>query len=127
MDRCPMGDRARFPRRVFDRGVDPDARFSLANERTLLAWIRTALALTAGGVALEALSLPLQPGLRLAASLTLLGMGVLVPLGAWWHWVGVESALRHARPLPAPWLGLPVALGVVVVSALVLAGVVVGR
>lgn len=32
--------------------LDPDVRFLLANERTLLAWIRTALAVVAGGVAL---------------------------------------------------------------------------
>ena len=31
----------------------PDYRFSLANERTLLAWLRTALALIAGGVAMR--------------------------------------------------------------------------
>ena len=36
------------PRRV---GRDPDYRFTLANERTFLAWIRTALALSAGGLA----------------------------------------------------------------------------
>lgn len=32
--------------------LDVDARFLLANERTLLAWIRTALAVLAGGIAL---------------------------------------------------------------------------
>lgn len=41
----------RFPRRVFGEGQEPDARFSLANERTFLAWIRTSMALLAGGVA----------------------------------------------------------------------------
>jgi hypothetical protein len=30
---------------------EPDYRFTFANERTFLAWIRTALALIAGGVA----------------------------------------------------------------------------
>ena len=32
-------------------GKTPDYRFTLANERTFLAWIRTALALMAGAVA----------------------------------------------------------------------------
>lgn len=35
--------------------LDPDVRFLLANERTLLAWIRTSLAVLAGGVALTQL------------------------------------------------------------------------
>lgn len=50
---------ARFPQSVYGQGEEPDARFSLANERTFLAWIRTSLALIAGGVALEAFDLPL--------------------------------------------------------------------
>jgi putative membrane protein len=56
---------ARFPRWVCGEGSEPDPRFTLANERTFLAWIRTALALPAGGVALEALTVSLLPGLRL--------------------------------------------------------------
>jgi uncharacterized membrane protein YidH (DUF202 family) len=73
---------ARFPRWVYGEGSEPDPRFTLANERTFLAWIRTALALTAGGVALEALTVPLLPGLRLAASLLLLVLGLAAVLGA---------------------------------------------
>jgi uncharacterized membrane protein YidH (DUF202 family) len=73
---------ARFPRWVCGEGSEPDPRFTLANERTFLAWIRTALALTAGGVALEALTVPLLPGLRLAASLLLLVLGLAAVLGA---------------------------------------------
>ncbi len=38
------------------KNLDPDVRFLLANERTLLAWIRTALAILAGGIALIQLS-----------------------------------------------------------------------
>src|SRR3712207_6999563 len=50
---------------------EPDPRFSLANERTYLAWVRTALALVAAGVALDALADDMQPDLRLAASVLL--------------------------------------------------------
>jgi putative membrane protein len=39
------------------QGQEPDYRFSLANERTFLAWIRTALAILASGVALDQLVL----------------------------------------------------------------------
>ena len=66
--------RARFPRHVFEAGTEPDPRFTLANGRAFLAWIRTALALVAAGVALEALALPLQPALRFTASMILLAL-----------------------------------------------------
>ena len=47
-----MSERGWFTRRVFPTGGEPDPRFTLANERTFLAWIRTALGLLAGGIAL---------------------------------------------------------------------------
>ncbi|MGQ4496305.1 YidH family protein [Dermabacteraceae bacterium P13101] len=75
---------SRFPARVYRHGSEPDARFSLANERTFLAWLRTSLALIAGGVALETLGLGINPSHRLAASLILIvcGGGDGVGLGA---------------------------------------------
>jgi len=58
---------SRFPARLYREGSEPDPRFSLANERTFLAWLRTALALLAAGVALEALEIPEDPTLRFTA------------------------------------------------------------
>src|SRR5690242_12758931 len=54
----------RWPRWVYDAGDEPDYRFSFANERTFLAWIRTALALIAGGVGLHAIQLSMSPTLQ---------------------------------------------------------------
>jgi putative membrane protein len=117
------GPATRFPRRVFGVGQEPDPRFTLANERTFLAWIRTALALIASGVALEAFSLPIQPTLRLLASLILLGLGLLVPVLAWTTWGKVERALRRGAPLPGSRVALPLVIGVAAVAALLIAGV----
>ena len=113
-----MNDR-RFPQSVFSRGTEPDARFTLANERTFLAWVRTALALIASGVALEVLGLDLHAGMRLAASLVLVGIGILTPLLAWVEWMRTEQSLREGRPLPTS------PLGVVLGAAVTLAGVLV--
>lgn len=114
--------RTRFPARVYGAGTEPDARFSLANERTFLAWVRTSLALVALGAALEALEPPVHAGLRLSASLVLLVLGVLAPVQAWRGWTGAERALREGRPLPAPVLAGPVAAGTVVAGMLLVAG-----
>lgn len=118
-------DDRRFPRGVYARGSEPDARFSLANERTFLAWVRTALALLAGGVALEALDLPVEPHLRLAASVLLLALGIAAPVQAWFGWARAERALRERRPLPAPALSGPLAAGVALAGVLVLVGLLV--
>jgi putative membrane protein len=111
--------RGRFPAWVYGTGDEPDPRFTLANERTYLAWIRTALALTAGGVALEALGLPLQPGLRLTASGILVILGAIVPLLAWSTWGTIERAMRNGTPLPGSRVSLPVGVGVSLVALLI--------
>jgi len=108
-------ERSRFPRAVYRHGEEPDARFTFANERTFLAWIRTALALVAGGVALELLGLDLQPQLKLAASLLLIAAGIATPALAWVNWVRSERAMRLAVPLPGSLLAP--AMGIVVTAA----------
>jgi putative membrane protein len=116
----------RFPRWVFGAGDEPDARFSLANERTFLAWIRTSLALSAAGVALEAIDLPVTPALLDASALLLVFLGVLAPVLAWLRWAALERGIRLARPLPAPLLGPVLAVGITVASLLLLVGLLVG-
>ena len=121
-----MSDR-RFPRRVFGEGDEPDARFTLANERTFLAWVRTALALLAGAVAVHAPAVGLDPWVSTAASLVLLTVAAVAIGQSWRRWRRVELAIRTGRPLPgfagpalvAAMLGLliaAVAVGVVVVA-----------
>ncbi|MGV8966657.1 MAG: YidH family protein [Cellulomonas sp.] len=114
----------RFPGRVYRHGTEPDARFSLANERTFLAWIRTSLALLGGGVALESLALGMHPGFRLAASVVLILTGMLTPLQAWIGWSRTERALRLGTALPAAMFALPIGIAVVVVGVLVFLGLV---
>lgn len=122
----PERTRRHFPKSVFGVGRDPDVRFSLANERTFLAWIRTSLALLAGGVALESLALGMQPGLRLAASIILIVTGIFAAVQSWIGWTGTERALRTGDSLPPPQLTLPTVLAVVVAGLLVLIGVFLG-
>lgn len=112
----------RFPASVFGVGDEPDARFTLANERTFLAWSRTALAMIAGGVALEALALDLQPQLRLAASLLLVVAGIVLAPAAYLDWMRTERALRRAAPLPGSRMSVAVAVVVAVVGALIALG-----
>lgn len=115
----------RFPRFVYGAGSEPDARFSLANERTFLSWIRTGLAMSAAGVALEAVNLPIAAGLRLASALILVCLGVATPLLAWLRWASLERGIRLSRPLPSPLLGPLLTVGTAVASALVLIGLVI--
>jgi len=122
MARAPEDRPRRFPRRVYAHGQEPDPRFSLANERTFLAWVRTSLALLAAGVALEALALPVDAELRLASATVFVVLGLLAAAQAWLGWARAEVAMRRGRPLPAPSLAPVVAGGVVLASALLVVG-----
>lgn len=93
---------SRFPRSVYSVGQDPDPRFSLANERTFLSWIRTSLAFVAAGVALEAVNLPMHQAARITATVVFLLLAIIVPLYAWVQWSRNERALRQNKPPKAP-------------------------
>lgn len=112
-------------RRLFPDGTEPDARFTLANERTFLAWIRTALAFIAAGVAIEAFTLgSLPPSGRKACAAAVIVVGVLIAAGAGFRWWRVETAMRRNAPLPVPGLipllAVAAASGAVVATVLVL-------
>uniref|UniRef100_UPI00333FAAA9 YidH family protein n=1 Tax=Castellaniella defragrans TaxID=75697 RepID=UPI00333FAAA9 len=101
-------------RRWQDEGVDPDYRFSLANERTFLAWLRTALALLAGAMLVHQFATRLQPQwVNLALSLALVVSSALLSLGAFLRWKGNEIAMRRGRPLPRSMLLLLVTVAVI--------------
>ncbi|MDR2254784.1 MAG: DUF202 domain-containing protein [Arthrobacter sp.] len=119
----PVRDDA-LGRRLFPDGEEPDARFTLANERTFLAWIRTALAFVAAGVAIEAFTLgSLPPGVRKGFAVAVIAVGVLIAVGAGFRWWRVETAMRRKRPLPVP--GIVPLLGVVAAAGAVVAAVLV--
>jgi putative membrane protein len=107
----------RRPRSVYGVGEDPDPRFSLANERTALAAIRTSLAVIAGGVATAALvQLDVLPGALRTIAVVLCALGGLMALSSIRRWRRVERALRLREPLPAPEILSPAALVVAVVA-----------
>ncbi|QIA66166.1 DUF202 domain-containing protein [Vibrio astriarenae] len=83
-----------------DEGTAPDYRFSLANERTYLAWIRTSLALLAGAIALDQLTPDLaNPTIRLIISCFLCVCSGLVAIYAYRRWSLNEQAMRHNKEL----------------------------
>jgi putative membrane protein len=100
---------------------EPDYRFTLANERTLLAWVRTALALDAAGLGVVRFAPELGwPGSREAVG------GVLVLLGTATAWSGyrrflaTDRAIRAGDPLPAAAAPRVLAAALAVISLAVL-------
>lgn len=84
----------------YTQGKEPDYRFSLANERTYLAWIRTALALLAGAIAIDHFFLSTAPGLlRLSLSILLCLSSSTIAIFAYHRWQSNENAMRKQSSL----------------------------
>jgi len=114
-------------RRALD-GLDPDGldyRMSLAAERTYLAYVRTALALLAAGVAVVgALPDAGHESLRRAAGVVLVLTGLAVAGTARQRWRAVDDAMRRGAALPHGMTPTVVTIGVLAAGALALALVV---
>jgi putative membrane protein len=96
-----------------DQGLD--YRFTLANERTFLAWIRTALALIAGGVAVVQLVPALSiPGIRHGLGMVLTAAGGVLAVLAVQRWRRVQAAMYEGVELPRSLM--PVLLGGAIVA-----------
>lgn len=97
-----MTDRAQLTGVGRDKDQEPDARFTFANERTFLAWHRTALALVVAGLAIIQL-LPPFPGApwgRHLLAVPLIGLGAVVSVASYLEWTRDQRALRRGDPLP---------------------------
>jgi putative membrane protein len=98
-------------------GKDPDYRFTLANERTFLAWIRTALSLLAGGVLLVQFATKLTPrSMVQATAIALAALAGGVSAMAYRRWRANEIAMRHGRSLPGTALILLTAVAMAVLA-----------
>jgi putative membrane protein len=103
-----------FPPDPRHAGSEPDYRFTLANERTFLAWIRTALALAAAGLGAFTL-LGELPGDEL------LGIGLLATsfgtsAVSYRRWALAEAAIRRDEPLPRSRLPMALSLTVTMIA-----------
>ena len=106
-------------------GTEPDARFTFANERTFLAWSRTALALVVAGLGVVQL-LPPFPGVpagRHLLGVPLIVLGAVLAVAAYAEWVRNQRALRRGEPLPTsimPWILAATITGIAIIAAAVL-------
>jgi putative membrane protein len=107
-----------------DDGTEPDPRFTFANERTFLAWSRTALALVVAGLGIVQLlpPFPRVPWGRHVLGVPLIVFGAIVALTAYSEWTRSQRAMRHGLPLPKsvmPTLLTAIIATMAVVSAIV--------
>jgi putative membrane protein len=103
-----------------DQGTEPDARFTLANERTFLAWSRTALALVVGGLAIAQLLPPFKGvpwGRPVIATPLILG-GAIVSVLSYLEWKANQRALRFGAPLRRSQLPKILAFTITVIALL---------
>jgi putative membrane protein len=99
--------------------VDVDPRITFASERTFLAWMRTSLALIAGGVAVGAtLDTHARVVHLVIAVAPIVFGGVLATIG-YRRWQAFDVALRAGAPLPVDQTlrGIAVSIGVLALGA----------
>ena len=100
---------------------EPDYRFTLANERTFLAWMRTALALIAGGVGLMQLVPSFGiPGVKHGLSVVLVLIGGMLATLSVRRWKQVQDAMRDEAELPISRLPVLLAIALLGVTACLL-------
>jgi putative membrane protein len=94
-----------------------DPRFTLANERTLLAWSRTSLAFIASGLAIiQFFDHFVMPGGRRLIGIPLILLGGMIAAVSGRQWSQREAAMRAGQPIPKSHLGEVVSIGVVVIG-----------
>lgn len=106
---------------MYGSGTEPDPRFSFANERTFLAWVRTALALLAAGVALDAIALSIPAWLQQGLAAVFIVLGLLCAVVSWLRWARAERAMRRGEPLPSSNISVAVSAGIVLAAVALLA------
>lgn len=105
-----------------EQGTSPDYRFTLANERTFLAWIRTALAFMAAAIGIDQLAPNLAPSAYRSGLVMALGItAALLACYAYRRWSLNEKAMRHNADLPFPRLLIWLSAGLSSVISLTLA------
>lgn len=112
----------RWPESIYGHGDEPDPRFSLANERTFLAWIRTTIALLAAAAAVDAFELRIPGWLQTTLGVLLALAALLAAIQSWRGWAAAERALRHDRPLPSNDMNIVLAVALVVVAVVLVVG-----
>ncbi len=96
---------------------EPDVQVSFANERTFLAWERTALGLITAGLAITQLLPSFDfPGGRRLIGLPLIALGSVIAAVSYWEWRRNQDAIRSGQALPRSLLPLIVAIVVSVVA-----------
>ena len=102
--------------RLSDVGHEPDPRFTLANERTFLAWTRTALGLLVTGMAVAELLDSESHTARLVIGVPLVLMAGVIGVMSYLRWRALERALRLSRPLPYASAAAPLGIGIALVA-----------
>ena len=104
---------------LHDVGSEPDVRFSYANERTFLAWNRTAMALIATGLAVTSVLPEFSfAGGRRLIGVPLIALGAFLAVASFLRWDANERAMRLGQPLPPSQLPRILAFGVAVASVI---------